>query len=49
MRPSRSSRVLTSAMHMAWLRYIGGRLKSDYSYSASVLVYNTFPMPPSQS
>ena len=37
--------LLTSAMHMAWLRYIGGRLKSDYRYSIR-LVYNTFPMPP---
>ena len=37
--------LLTSAMHMAWLRYIGGRLKSDYRYSIRV-VYNTFPMPP---
>ena len=37
--------LLTSAMHMAWLRYIGGRLKSDYSYSSG-LVYNTFPPPP---
>ena len=37
--------VLTSAMHMAWLRCIGGRLKSDYRYSIG-LVYNTFPVPP---
>lgn len=36
--------VLTSAMHMAWLRQIGGRLKSDYRYSAGI-VYNTFPWP----
>jgi hypothetical protein len=36
--------VLTSSMHMAWLRYIGGRLKSDYRYSIG-LVYNTFPWP----
>ena len=36
--------LLTSAMHMAWLRYIGGRLKSDYRYSSG-LVYNTFPAP----
>jgi hypothetical protein len=36
--------VLTSHMHMAWLRYIGGRLKSDYRYSIG-LVYNTFPWP----
>ena len=37
--------LLTSAMHMAWLRHIGERLKSDYRYSIG-LVYNTFPMPP---
>ncbi len=37
--------LLTSAMHMAWLRHIGGRLKSDYRYSTG-LVYNTFPLPP---
>jgi hypothetical protein len=36
--------VLTSRMHMAWLRHIGGRLKSDYRYSIGV-VYNTFPWP----
>lgn len=37
--------LLTSAMHMAWLRHMGGRLKSDYRYSTG-LVYNTFPPPP---
>lgn len=36
--------ILASAMHMAWLRNIGGRLKSDYRYSIG-LVYNTFPLP----
>ena len=36
--------LLTSAMHVSWLRYIGGRLKSDYRYSIG-LVYNTFPHP----
>ena len=36
--------LLTSTMHMAWLRHIGGRLKSDYRYSIG-LVYNTFPLP----
>ncbi len=36
--------LLTSAMHMAWLRHVGGRLKSDYRYSIG-LVYNTFPLP----
>jgi hypothetical protein len=36
--------VITSRMHMAWLRFIGGRLKSDYRYSIGI-VYNTFPWP----
>jgi hypothetical protein len=36
--------ILTSAMHMAWLRQIGGRLKSDYRYSIGI-VYNPFPWP----
>jgi len=33
-------------MHMAWLRNIGGRLKSDYRYSIGI-VYNPFPWPTS--
>jgi len=36
--------VLTSTTHMAWMRYICGRMKSDYQYSAS-LVYDNFPWP----
>jgi len=36
--------VLTSTMHNDWMRTVGGRLKSDYRYSAS-MVYNTFPWP----
>lgn len=36
--------LLNSAMHMAWLRYVGGRLESRYRYSIG-LVYNTFPLP----
>jgi hypothetical protein len=36
--------VLTSMMHMAWMKYICGRLKSDYSYS-NTIVYNNFPWP----
>lgn len=36
--------VLTSRMHMAWLIFIGGRLKSDFQYGIGV-VYNTFPWP----
>ena len=34
--------VLTSSVHMAWMRAVCGRLKSDYRYSKE-LVYNTFP------
>lgn len=36
--------VLTSAMHMAWLKDIGGRLESRYQYGIGI-VYNTFPWP----
>ncbi len=36
--------VLTSIMHMAWVKYICGRLKSDYRYSKDI-VYNNFPWP----
>ena len=36
--------VLTSNVHMAWMRTVCGRLKSDYRYSGSV-VYNNFPWP----
>ena len=36
--------LLESRMHMVWLRAVGGRLKTDYRYSAG-LVYNTFPVP----
>jgi hypothetical protein len=36
--------VLTSAMHMAWSKYMGGRLKSDYQYSIGIN-YNCFPWP----
>jgi len=36
--------VLCSIMHMAWVRYTTGRLKSDYQYSVN-LVYNNFPWP----
>ena len=35
--------LLESRMHMVWLRAIGGKLKTDYRYSAT-LVYNTFPI-----
>jgi hypothetical protein len=40
--------ILISTMHMAWMRCITGRLKSDYQYSASI-VYNNFPFPPESS
>ncbi len=36
--------ILTSAMHMAWMRQIGGRLASSLRYSIG-MVYNTFPLP----
>lgn len=36
--------VLMSNVHMAWMRTICGRLKSDYRYS-NTMVYNTFPWP----
>jgi N-6 DNA Methylase len=36
--------VLTSTMHMAWMRYVCGRLKSDFRYS-NTIVYNNFPWP----
>ena len=36
--------VLTSKIHMVWVKTVGGRLKTDYRYSAQ-LCYNTFPFP----
>ena len=36
--------IITSNVHMAWMRAICGRLKSDYRYSAKI-VYNNFPWP----
>lgn len=36
--------ILTSNVHMAWMRTVAGRLKSDYSYS-NTIVYNNFPWP----
>jgi hypothetical protein len=36
--------ILTSTMHMSWVRYVCGRLKSDYRYSKD-LVYNNYPWP----
>lgn len=36
--------ILTSNVHMAWMRTVCGRLKSDYQYSGAT-VYNNFPWP----
>ena len=36
--------VLTSLMHVAWVKYVCGRLKSDFRYS-NEMVYNNFPWP----
>lgn len=36
--------IITSTMHMEWMRYVCGRLKSDYRYSKDI-VYNNFPWP----
>ena len=36
--------ALTSNVHMAWMRTVCGRLKSDYRYSKEI-VYNNFPWP----
>jgi hypothetical protein len=38
--------VLQSTMHMAWMRFTSGRMKSDYQYSSQI-VYNNFPWPES--
>ena len=36
--------ILTSEMHMTWVRYVCGRLKSDFRYSKDI-VYNNYPFP----
>jgi hypothetical protein len=36
--------ILTSKMHMVWVKNVSGKLKTDYRYSAK-LCYNTFPFP----
>lgn len=36
--------IINSKMHNLWVRTVGGRLKTDYRYSAT-LCYNTFPFP----
>ena len=40
--------VLTSIMHMTWMKYTCGRLESRYNYSNSI-VYNNFPWPETPS
>jgi hypothetical protein len=40
--------ILSSTMHMTWVRYTCGRLKSDYRYSKDI-VYNNYPWPESPS
>ncbi len=40
--------IISSKNHMIWMRHVGGRLKSDYSYS-NTIVYNNFPWPESPS
>jgi len=37
--------ILTSAMHLAWTRAVGGQMKTDYRYS-NTIIYNNFPVPP---
>lgn len=36
--------VISSKLHMIWIRAVAGRLRSDYRYSSSIC-YNTFPLP----
>jgi hypothetical protein len=36
--------LLTSEMHMTWVKYVCGRLKNDYRYS-NTIVYNNYPFP----
>jgi len=40
--------ILSSMMHMAWMRHVCGRLESRYQYSVNI-VYNNFPWPPNVS
>ena len=40
--------VMTSTMHMAWVKYVCGRIKSDYRYTNQI-VYNNFPWPDFES
>ncbi|MEO8415464.1 MAG: type IIL restriction-modification enzyme MmeI [Ginsengibacter sp.] len=36
--------LLSSTIHMTWIRSVAGRMKSDYSYSTGI-VYNNYPWP----
>ena len=36
--------IFSSEMHMVWIKYVCGRIKSDYRYS-NAIVYNNFPWP----
>jgi hypothetical protein len=40
--------ILSSSMHMAWMRYTCGRLESRYQYSSQI-VYNNYPWPEAPS
>ncbi len=40
--------VLSSVMHMSWVKYVCGRLKSDFRYSNDI-VYNNYPWPENPS
>jgi type II restriction/modification system DNA methylase subunit YeeA len=40
--------IMTSLMHMIWMKYTCGKMKSDYQYSVSI-VYNNFPWPENPS
>ena len=42
--PSWIFSLISSRMHMTWVRAVAGRMKTDYRYS-SALCYNTFPFP----
>ncbi|MBC6495131.1 DNA methyltransferase [Microbacterium sp. 4-7] len=37
--------LLTSRAHMCWMRAVGGKMKTDYRYSGTI-IYNNFPVPP---
>lgn len=43
--PSYLFAILSSRLHMVWLANIGGRMRTDFSYS-NTIVYNTFPFLP---